>query len=176
MLTFCGYSQSNTKVFKDTVVWNPNYVLTKSDFKGKAKKGLAGMAQTFIYLHTEEKNGNIYFIVEAVLSRTGSFLSSDSDYEFNHEKGHFDICEIYARKLRQKIKNKDFLKVKNISKEIAKMYDEVIKKYNEEQEKYDKQTEHSMNMVQQKVWEEKIAKELKELDAYSSTEVDVVNK
>ncbi len=176
LLTLTGFSQNKTKMLQDTLIWSSDYELSKSDFQAKAKKGYAGMALTFIYLYTKEENGDIVFVVEAVLSKSKSFLSGDSDYEFKHEKGHFDLCEVYARKLRQKIIKKNFLKVKNIRKEITDMYKQINEDLKDEQEKYDTQTEHSMNMAQQKKWIDKIATELKELDEYSDTIVSVVNK
>jgi hypothetical protein len=68
------------------------------------------------------------------------------------------------------------MKVKNINAVISDMYRQIVEELRDAQEKYDKQTEHSMNMVQQKVWDEKIIIQLRELDDYASTIVDVVNK
>jgi hypothetical protein len=175
-ITLSGFSQKNSSLLKDTIIWSSDYELSKEDFKGKVKKGYAGMASTYIYLYTQENNGEIQFVVEALMSRAKSALSTDSEYMLRHEKGHFDICEIYARKLRQRILKKDFMKVKNINAVISDMYRQIVEELRDAQEKYDKQTEHSMNMVQQKDWDEKIIIQLRELDDYASTIVDVVNK
>lgn len=176
IISLTGFSQKNSKLLKDTLIWSADYELSKSDFQGKAKKGYAGNAATFIYLYTQENNGEMQFVVEALMSKTKSALSTNSEYMLKHEKGHFDICEIYARKLRQRMQKKDFMKVKNINAEISGMYKQIIEELKEAQDKYDNQTEHSMNMAQQKSWDEKIIIQLRELDDYSSTIVDIVNK
>ncbi len=160
---------------QDTIIWSSDYEVAVSDFQAKAKKGYAGMAVTFIYLYTKEENGEVKFVIEAVFSKSKSSLATNSEYELKHERGHFNICEIYARKLRQRILKKDFLKVKNIKKEISEMYNKIMDELKAEQDKYDKQTEHSMNMAQQKKWEDKIQADLKELDEYSDTIVSIVH-
>lgn len=176
IISFNGFSQKKAKILEDTILWNADYQLTKDDFKAVAKKGYAGYAVTLIYLYTKETDGEMQFVVEALFSRTRSALAINSEYGIKHERGHFDICEIYARKLRQRMLKKNFLKVKNINAEINEMYNQINTELKEAQDKYDKQTEHSMNMVQQKSWEAKISTDLNELYEYSSTEVDIVNK
>ena len=170
------FSQKKTKILEDTILWNADYQLTKDDFKAVAKKGYAGYAVTIIYLYTKETDGEMQFVVEALFSKSKSALAINSEYGIKHERGHFDICEIYARKLRQRMLKKNFMKVKNIKSEINEMYNQINTELKEAQDKYDQQTEHSMNMAQQKSWEDKISKDLHLLDEYSSTEVDIVNK
>ena len=176
ILTLSGFTQSKSKLLQDTIVWDSNYELSKSDFQAKARKGYISYTVSFINLYTKEEDGDIKFVVEAVFSKSKSFLIENSDYELKHERDHFDICEIYARKLRQRIMKKNFLKVKNIRQEITDMYKQINEELKEAQQKYDNQTEHSMNMAQQKKWDEKITIDLRELDDYSSTDVSVGSK
>lgn len=121
-----------------------------------------------------ETNGNIVFSVQAVFQKSKSNIIQNSDYVLKHEQLHFDICELYARKLRKMMLDKDFTKVKNIQNEIQNMYNKVNNEFVRYEEKYDNDTNHGENPAKQKVWEDDVAGQMKDLDQYSSATVNVV--
>lgn len=174
--SFTAQSQISKKLAKDTVIWNKEMGLTADLFQAKRSKGAAGYTSCGILFYSNEKTGNMIFNVEALFVKSKSFLKDSSLYVLRHEQLHFDICELYARKLRQKIIARDFKKVKNIVQEIQRFYDKTVAELNREQEKYDNDTEHGMNAVKQKMWSEDITRQLEELKQFESTEIDVVNK
>jgi hypothetical protein len=93
-----------------------------------------------------------------------------------HEQIHFDICELYARKLRQKFTETNFAKVKSLDNETTKMYTKISSELFKEEEKYDKDTEHGLNSAKQKIWDADIKAKLKELEAFSKSNINIANK
>jgi predicted secreted Zn-dependent protease len=112
--------------------------------------------------------------VETIFIRSKSFLRENSPDVLNHEQLHFDITELYSRKLRQRLAGKNFKAVKNISEEIQEMHRKIMEESGWEEKIYDDSTEHGVNSVKQKEWNEKVAAEIKELEQFSSVEVDIV--
>ena len=90
----------------------------------------------------------------------------------NHEKRHFDICEIYARKIRQVV-SQAHLNTWNFNGELDFLFKKLVKEYHAEQARYDRETNHSMDAAQQKKWNTAIDAQLKTLSDYSSPIVTV---
>ena len=179
LICLSGYAQKSEKVNMkklkgDTIIWQKDSLLTRDDFKGRVSKQWAGCAVTGLMVIPVETNGNIVFSVQAVFLKSKSNIIQNSDYILKHEQLHFDICELYARKLRQMMSEKDFTKVKNIQIVIQNMYNKVNSEFDKYENKYDDDTNHGENPAKQKVWEDDVASQMKELDKYSSTEVNVV--
>jgi hypothetical protein len=184
LLAFCfaGYSQKSSiaptirKFKKDTIIWKKDSLLTKDDFKGKGhgKNGPLGLTTWCLFLYPNESNGVLVFSVEALFIKSKSYIVQYSDYVLKHEQLHFDICELYARKLRKMISDKDFKKVNNVQKVIQDMYNKAAQDCAKEQQKYDDDTNHGLNAAKQQVWADDIKKQLDALDAYSDTEVNTV--
>ena len=75
-----------------------------------------------------------------------------------HEQLHFDITEVYARKLRQELAKTKFSK--NAKAEVKEIYRNILKELNDFQNKYDSETNFSRDTVQQLIWNKKIKKAL----------------
>jgi hypothetical protein len=163
------------KKFKnDTIIWSADTLLTYEDFTGRQKKKAMGATTTTIFVYFKETDGELRIHVEAIFVKSKSFIDKSSGYVLKHEQLHFDICELFARKLRQKISQKDFKKVKNVSEVVNNFYRSIFREFEAMQNKYDNETQHGLNAARQKVWEENIAQQLRELEAFSATEVNTV--
>jgi hypothetical protein len=180
-LSLCvlGYSQKAEKVNlkrlkNDTIVWQKDSLLSRPDFKGRVTAQWAGCASTFLMVTPVETNGNMLFSVRAVFIKSKSNIIKTSDYILKHEQLHFDICELFARKLRKTMSETDFTKVKNIVPQIQSMYNKVNAEYVRYEEKYDNETNHGENPAKQKLWSDDVANQLKDLDKYSTEDVNVV--
>lgn len=77
----------------------------------------------------------------------------------DHEQGHFDLCEIYTRKLRSRISIYNF-SATDIRPELMRIYDEVSNEYEARQQAYEQQTAHGTITSKQKKWQEMISYEL----------------
>ena len=77
-----------------------------------------------------------------------------------HEQLHFDITEIFARKMRDKLQRTSFSD--DVKAEVRKIYNDILKELQEYQERYDWETNFSRNREKQAEWNQKIAETLKE--------------
>lgn len=90
-----------------------------------------------------------------------------TDYILAHEQGHFDITEIFARRLNEALQNYQFNK-KTFKKDIGQIYQSIVSEKEEYQKIYDSETDHSRNRKVQYDWLEKIDSLLAETQAYSN--------
>jgi hypothetical protein len=75
-----------------------------------------------------------------------------------HEQLHFDISELYSRKMRKRLEQTKF--TKNVKTEIRKIYAEITAELNDFQNRYDQETNFSRNRDQQLHWNQKIGNAL----------------
>ena len=119
------------------------------------------------------KNDSVFCTVKAFFNPEKSWKKLtylDNCYDLNHEQLHFDITEIFARKIRQLI-------LTNNSNEeaIQKIYNETAKACNDFQIMYDKETNHSINRINQNNWSNKINFLLLSLDQYKEQSIYIKN-
>lgn len=141
--------------------------LTWQDFKGVPPQGAhhfasvnCGMGYSF---SSKKINGNIKVNVEVTsyfypqLSWKKN-LDEDNMLLLAHEQLHWDISELYARKLREAFTK--YVPQKNVKKEI----DFIFQKFEEERQRvqstYDKETNHGLLKEMQATWSLKIKEEL----------------
>ncbi len=93
----------------------------------------------------------------------------------NHEKRHFDICEIYARKMRQILMQTHFNRY-HFNEELDEIFKKMANEESNAQSTYDLETKHSINLAEQKKWNDKIDLALKTLSPYSKPVVVVYFK
>jgi len=154
----------------DSIYWSAGRKLKWENFKGKPDPGtrLLAMTQAGIGYEVACDNGKLDFKVTCYFNVNDSWAKEkDSDQLLSHEQFHFDITELYARKLRKKLSELSDPCGKNI-KELNKIYEANFNECAREQDLYDKETNHSLDREKQKAWEEKIAKELKALEKFTS--------
>lgn len=154
------------------IEWESDVKLKYSDFKAD-KKGSPGFAvattaSAFGY-RIDDSGGEISGSVFVVFYCNKSWWNRD--YLLNkvleHEQLHFDICELFGRKLYQEIialRNSNRLTIKNINK----VYSKLDKQYSNYQERYDEDTDHSTNGEQQSLWNKKVKKQLAAMSRYSN--------
>ena len=113
---------------KKKIIWNQNYQLEWTDFKGKVdqKSDYGAITSSGISTSYEFKKDSILFKVIAVFYKQDSWTkeSLQSELGLKHEQVHFDITEIAARRLRKRLREEVFHredvveKFKSIKKEI----------------------------------------------------------
>ena len=87
-------------------------------------------------------------------------------HALNHEKRHFDLCEVYARKIRQRISETKFTR-KNLNAQLKTIFSSLTREHSEEQSKYDHETEHSIDPEEQEEWNQEIDQRLAALADYA---------
>lgn len=153
--------------------WSENLELQWQDFNGQPESHIDAVAITasgitFGYSVTKS-NAEIvetHFTIEAHFYPDHSWYKKTrvNSVVLNHERFHFNITELFARKFRQRIAKTKF------TNEVQQEADAIYKSINEElkvmQNKYDAETNYSMDIEKQMAWQRKIQVELKALTNY----------
>ena len=153
---------------EELIPWNGNQKLTWADYKGKPKENSDAAASTATYLGFEfnvGKNGFDYKIT-CTFSKTKSWGLHKTDYILMHEQGHFDIAEIFARKLNKKMSEYKFNN-NSFKEDLKEIYQSIAIEKDAFQNQYDEETNHSIKKEKQAEWLKKINDQLKELADFS---------
>lgn len=150
----------------DTIYWSKTYLLTWDDFQGPVDTASWGVAATHSGLISNaalSPDNEVQITVKALFLRHTSWVKAEgrTPHVLNHERRHFDITEIYARKANAAFKKYRFSR-KNFSSEVSKIFNSFVEESNSIQKQYDLETDHSMNEEKQKEWDKKIDKWLEE--------------
>ncbi|MHA6279935.1 DUF922 domain-containing protein [Salinimicrobium sp. CAU 1759] len=85
-----------------------------------------------------------------------------------HEQLHFDITELFARKLRKALAEFDFDNSRNLKADLQALYKNAEQERALMQQQFDVETRHSMNEAAQLEWQKYIKEELRKLEKFSS--------
>ncbi len=153
---------------EELIPWSKDRKLEWADFKAKPDPGTENAALTSSAIGFgwgfDEKGFS--YTVKCSFDKQKSWGRIKNDHILAHEQGHFDITEIYARKLHKALKGYAF-KGKSSEKELQSIYAKLMTEQEQLQARYDRETEHSKKLPEQKEWLVKIATELRELNDYS---------
>ena len=145
--------------------------LTWSDFKARADRGSKFAANTssgFNY-NASMVGDSMRIMLPTIFNPRESWVKKKqkSAYLLKHEQVHFDITELFVRKMRKEILSQKYT-LKKFNKSVAKTLKKYSKETNAFQNRYDKETKHSIDKEQQKKWNELVQKSLKELEDYKN--------
>ncbi|MEO8405328.1 MAG: DUF922 domain-containing protein [Chitinophagaceae bacterium] len=154
---------------EELVFWTAGQRLTWTDYKGKAdpSTGAAASTATFLGIDYTFSPKGLTYTITCSFSKTRSWGLHKNEYILQHEQGHFDIAEIFARKLNMKMATYKFNK-STYKTDLQKIYDDVVNEKEETQNAYDKETDHSIKKDKQAEWLNRIEKMLKEYEGYAS--------
>ena len=160
-LLFGGISQE-----KDAIAWQPDRKLSWADFKGVppgSKRVAATTASGISYSYTTTGSRGLYRLDYEV---TTYFYPYQSWYHrelcdsvvLSHEQLHFDISELYARRMRERLGRQTF--GPNVRAEVRRIFKELNRELSEFQDRYDQETDFSRDREAQARWNASIAKRL----------------
>ncbi|MEZ2414722.1 DUF922 domain-containing protein [Muriicola sp. E247] len=162
LVLFQGYGQED-----GAILWESSHRLSWEDFKSPPPAGsrvaattASGIAYQFSALEQAGEmevdcSVNAYFYPEASWYRP----EVANDIILSHEQLHFDISELFARKMRRKIKGYRF--TSNVKAEMKNIYNGIIKELRDFQSRYDEETNYSRAVEKQGEWNAMIAEELR---------------
>lgn len=167
---------SGNRKTENTITWNKYYKLKPSDFQGKKNrsyKGTAAITASSFGFSIVDDNGTISGSIFVKFYKDDSWWNPENNGStrereiLEHEQLHFDITELYGRKLY-----KEILKLKTTKKlnnhTVEKVYNKIEKEYHQYQDDYDRDTSHSLNKKEQAKWEKKVKSELNEYSEYAN--------
>ena len=167
ILALC-YSGAFAQQGKDLITWKESYRLNWEDFKGFPPESArnAALTSSRILINFNYSQQALRYSITCQFDKNKSWGRVKNDHILAHEQGHFDITELYARKLNKAMKEYRF-RSSTVSKDVNERYQKIVNELQEMQNSYDFETDHSRNFSQQREWEERIKKELHEWSAHS---------
>ena len=157
--------------FKVYMEWQEFDLLDWEDFKGYRPEQYDGDAGSLVKIKAVPYivRKKIKYDVYALFDKTKSWALERSPQLLKHEQLHFDIAELYARKIRKKI-----LQLSSKKKNDLKTYNHEIRKLlnesNEFDRLYDMETLHGSLTRKQKEWEHKVKQSLASLKGFARKE------
>ncbi|MDR2963005.1 MAG: DUF922 domain-containing protein [Bacteroidales bacterium] len=160
---------------QEKIVWGER-LLAWTDFKAKAPASSPNSAMSMVGVESAFESDHAIALIDIVSvfypAQSWAKMQDTSQNLLQHEQGHFDIVEIFARKFRKKL-----LETNLTSKNIQQKYEQFFASMNTEKDKfqelYDKETNFSRNKEKQAQWNARIAQELTDLEQYNNTTLKI---
>lgn len=160
---------STDRATEDMIPWENDKRLAWDDFLCDPKTGTDAVASTSTSLGIayQLNGGELKYHITCYFNKEKSWGLMKTDYILAHEQGHFDITEIFARRLHETLQNYQFNK-RTFKKDISQIYQSIVSQKEEYQKTYDAETDHSRNRKVQYDWLERIDGLLAETQPYSN--------
>ncbi|GAC1480557.1 MAG: hypothetical protein NVS1B13_01470 [Flavisolibacter sp.] len=113
------------------------------------------------------KDSRLTYHITCDFSKTKSWGLLKTDYILMHEQGHFDITEIFARKLYEALQHYQYNK-RSFKKDVNEIYQSIVKEKEAFQQMYDEQSDHSRKRKWQYQWLDKIQQLLQDTAPYAN--------
>ena len=159
----------NAQPDEDLVKWSSDRKLRWTDYLAEpdTRSGAAASTSTQIGFEYHVRDNNLTYTISCKFSKTKSWGRYKNDYILSHEQGHFDIAEIYTRRLVKSIRTYTF-KASSYKTDLRKIYSDTMGDKEKLQRQYDNETDYSRNKPKQEDWLRKIKKMLEELQEFSN--------
>ncbi|KPM31522.1 Hypothetical protein I595_2009 [Croceitalea dokdonensis DOKDO 023] len=147
---------------EDYLLWHPEQRLSWSQFKGKVPVASVPAATTASGISYSYSANLLHHEVQLDFEVNAYFYPNASWYKpevcdsliLSHEQLHFDITELYARKMRIELRKTTF--TENVKSEVKKIYKRILKELSDVQDQYDWETNFSRNPKAQMQWNQRI--------------------
>lgn len=170
IVSFSFIEQSKDKT--NIIIWSADKKLTWDDFLAPppVKSKFAAISSLDVKYRFYTKKDTLFYSLANKFFRDRSwvYLESKKARLLGHEQTHFDILELYCRKLRQFI-SKTPIRKTEYKKTIVNAYNSYYKQYKTFDSLYDQETDFSNNITIQHKWTEKINKDVLDLEQFSDT-------
>ncbi|HNA57503.1 MAG TPA: hypothetical protein PLL28_11375 [Chitinophagales bacterium] len=171
MIAFFAAALISADEPKHLIYHDGNYKLKWKDFQGEVEDGFEGFTAVsyvgfrFGYKGTAHQD-SLQVVVEAFFNPENSWHRNDTSKAIlQHEQIHFDITELYSRKLKQRI-TQSTLTYKNYQQAMRDMEKEVRAAMNTADSIYDATTDNGLIKAEQATWNTNIAADLENLKVF----------
>jgi hypothetical protein len=167
-------AQSN-EIDNSILPWHSSRDLNWSDFQGEVDPNTFGSAMTSHKIEVlptnvmVDENDNIQdyekMTVQAQFYKNKSWTTTKSDLILIHEQLHFDIAELFARKIRKRF---TVFKLNNVTTFSAYLncYNLFWKECRKMQRQYDSETSHGQNESVNEAWVRRVRTKLGSLSSF----------
>lgn len=175
-MTYMGTSYSSLRSElkstedKNQIEWSVDRKLTWDDFRGtpptpdKTNAAASTNCGFDVTAESDSEGTLIRAEVKNIFYCEDSWVREDHKDKSTlliHEQAHFDLCEVYTRRLRKMISDT------NLKLDINKAINTVFNDFKSRQKLYDMETNHSINKINQVKWLKIISDELAALENFS---------
>jgi len=161
-------TNDNINDSKNEILWQSDKKLRWSDFKGQPKYWSDFAAQTVTTIeqsYTCDGNDFIFSIVAKFNKAKSWTKTGKSKRILAHEQKHFDLTEVYARKMREA-----YGLLKNPCEmgkpALNKIYNNLFEELRQLQFLYDEETDHGLKPEAQLQWDKYIVSALHQYNAF----------
>lgn len=175
-LTAQALKLEDVRLYEKEIPWHPERKLTIEDFQASTENrpSLASTAMSIGYqVVTSPSTGKSTVIVTNTFFPRDSYFKPEeenSDYILAHEQAHFDISELFARTFLKRIQE-ELNTAEDIGFQLQRIYRDLQSDREVYQSAFDAETFEQPGMLPS--WEEKIATELHELEAFASKTIEL---
>ena len=154
--------------------WSASRPLTVADFKGRPRPNEAHAALTSANINTGARcSGDVFAgTAQASFSPGLSWVRDPARMTpalLRHEQLHFDIAEVYARRLRQQL-----AALRLPCSQLGTTFDRVSQAayaaWEQAEDAYDRDTNHGLQPERQAQWEAQVKQQLRELAAFAEAD------
>ncbi|MDP9230399.1 MAG: hypothetical protein M3O67_06985 [Bacteroidota bacterium] len=165
LIPFFGFVKDNDEF----IDWSESRRLGWDDFVAPVnnKSDAAASTSTYLGLEYNIRDNSFNYRIACRFYKTKSWGLVKNNWILNHEQGHFDITEIFARLLNKAMSEYVF-NYKTYRKDVNTIYQNYMKQKELFQELYDTETDYSRNKKVQEEWLKKIEVLLKETEEYAN--------
>jgi len=149
------FTINNKTETEEDIFWSANRKLTWDDFQASVDTTMpkiAALTYSSIIYRRRCEDKQLKSSIQAVFKKKRSWVKPNmrTDYHLDHEQLHFDITELYARKLRGALEKYVFDCGQVL--EFNRVVSVVLKEWKNMEHKYDIETIYSQDMTMQSEW------------------------
>lgn len=169
LFSFCSFVKKDAP---ETILWNEERLLTWDDFRGKPERRFAGASTHYDIIKTLTMTNEFSATVniEAIFFCKKSWKKPlwVNESLLAHEQKHFDVVELFSRKLRKQIQETVFSSYSDLETKSDSLYKIIDKDMDVYQDAYDDGSNGSMDGNGQRAWNKKIMDEIHSLEAHKN--------
>ena len=147
---------------QDIIKWSPTYKLQWKDFWGTPDTTMESVAVTSSGISCKSlfTDTSFTFTVFAFFDKGKSWKKEAVNVKIlKHEQGHFDITEIFSRKLKIEL-GKIVPYRSSVQSTVNAAFENINQARDQMQDRYDKETDYGRNSIAQRRWSKFIRAEL----------------
>ena len=168
-------ASAQKRVPKNSIQWRSDLTLEWSDFQGKPNTDAIAFAETSYLIEiipteikVDENNLVLNYqqlSVKAHFLKDQSWVHKETDELLKHERLHFDIAELFARKMRKAFK--ELIEQENADFDAyQRVYEQYWRECAKMQRQYDLETGHGRKYTINDQWKTKVDQKLSALSIY----------
>lgn len=153
----------------ETISWSASRPLSWNDFRGNVPTSPRAAAITASGITYSFATSGTKDAMEVDFKIDTFFYPTKSWYQpavcdaiiLSHEQLHFDISELFARKMKKRLEAETFT-YDTVKSKVKSIYREILDELNDFQNRYDTETNFSRNLAKQEEWKLQIENALQE--------------